>query len=179
MLTETEWNILMKDLWQGKESLTEAEEKMFPQAMEKVLAMKEAYWAGTDELTEAEAMQWEKLQEEIDRQSEEAEKEHEALVEKALQARESPQVEGRWAQIRRGFLQWYSPEEWLNLVKSGEAAIYLKRIEEETEERYRRMYRHEEEMRILGRNLSHLEEVQMSNEIGAMLRELLTAELSR
>ena len=179
MLTEVEWNILMKDLWQGKKSLTEEEEKMFPQAMEKVLAMKEAYWMGTGELTEAEAMQWEKLQEEIDRQSEEAERKHEALVEKALQTRESPQVEGRWAQIRRGFLQWYSPEEWLNLVESGEAAMYLKRIEEETEERYRRMYRHEEEMQILGRSLSRLEEIQTSNEIGAMLRELLTAELSR
>lgn len=179
MLTEVEWNILMKDLWQGKKSLTEEEEKMFPQAMEKVLAMKEAYWMGTGELTEAETLQWEKLQEEIDRQSEEAEKKHEALVEKALQTRESPQVEGRWAQIRRGFLQWYSPEEWLNLVESGEATMYLKRIEEETEKRYQRMYRHEEEMQILGRSLSRLEEIQTSNEIEAMLRELLTAELSR
>ena len=64
-------------------------------------------------------------------------------------------------------------------MESGEAAMYLKRIEEETEKRYQRMYRHEEEMQILGRSLSRLEEIQTSNEIEAMLRELLTAELSR
>ena len=179
MLTEIEWNILMKDLWQRKESLTEEEEKLFPQAMEKVLAMKEAYWLGTEELTDEEAMQWEKLQEEIDRQSEEEEEKHEALVEEALQVREEPQVEGRWAKIRRGFLQWYSPEAWLQLVKSGEATAYLQRIETETEERYQRMYHREEEQKILGKNLPRLEEIQTSNEIGATLRELLTAELSR
>lgn len=64
------------------------------------------------------------------------------------------------------------------MLMNGTAAAHLRQVQEETEQRYRTMYRQEEARQILGQNLRGLEEVQRSGMIEAQLREMLTAELA-
>ena len=91
---------------------------------------------------------------------------------------ETPRIPGRWAALRREYLQSYRPKEWATMLMNGTAAAHLRRVQEETEQRYRTMYRQEETRQILGQNLRGLEEVQRSGMIEAQLREILTAELA-
>ena len=83
-----------------------------------------------------------------------------------------------WAALRREYLQSYRPKEWATMLMNGTAAAHLRQVQEETEQRYRTMYRQEEARQILGQNLRGLEEVQRSGMIEAQLREMLTAELA-
>ena len=91
---------------------------------------------------------------------------------------ETPRIPGRWAALRREYLQSYRPREWATMLMNGTAAAHLRQVQEETEQRYRTMYRQEEARQILGQNLRGLEEVQRSGMIEAQLREILTAELA-
>ena len=91
---------------------------------------------------------------------------------------ETPRIPGRWAALRREYLQSYRPKEWATMLMNGTAAAHLRQVQEETEQRYRTMYRQEEARQILGQNLRGLEEVQRSGMIEAQLREILTAELA-
>ncbi|WP_399557374.1 TnpV protein [uncultured Selenomonas sp.] len=91
---------------------------------------------------------------------------------------ETPRIPGRWAALRREYLQSYRPKEWATMLMNGTAAAHLRQVQEETEQRYRTMYRQEEARQILGQNLRGLEEVQRSGMIEAQLREMLTAELA-
>lgn len=91
---------------------------------------------------------------------------------------ETPRIPGRWAALRREYLQSYRPKEWATMLMNGTAAAHLRQVQEETEQRYRTMYRQEEARQILGQNLRGLEEVQRSGMIEAQLREVLTAELT-
>ena len=99
-------------------------------------------------------------------------------MEEAAQADEKPFTAGRWAQIRRTYLQSYRPEEWLRMLQTGEAAQHLQQIQQETETRYRTMYQQEEERQILGQDLKGLEEIRRSRMIEAQITETLTADLS-
>ena len=101
-----------------------------------------------------------------------------AQLEEAAQMDEKPRIAGRWAQIRRAYLQSYHPEEWLRMLRTGEAAPHLQQIQQETEARYRAMYQREEERQILGQNLKGLEEIQRSRMIEAQITEVLTADLA-
>ena len=87
-------------------------------------------------------------------------------------------ADGRWAQIRRAYLQSYHPEEWLRMLRTGEATPHLQQIQQETGARYRAMYQREEERQILGQNLKGLEEIQRSRMIEAQITEVLTADLA-
>ena len=91
---------------------------------------------------------------------------------------ETPRIPGRWAALRREYLQSYRPKEWATMLVNGTASAHLQQVQEETEMRYRTMYRQEEAQQILGQNLRGLEEVQRSRMIEAQLREILTAELA-
>ena len=91
---------------------------------------------------------------------------------------ETPRIPGRWAALRREYLQSYRPKEWATMLMNGTTAAHLQQVQEETEMRYRTMYRQEEAQQILGQNLRGLEEVQRSGMIEAQLREILTAELA-
>jgi len=83
---------------------------------------------------------------------------------------ETPRIPGRWAALRREYLQSYRPKEWATMLMNGTAAAHLRQVQEETEQRYRTMYRQEE--------ARGLEEGQRSGMIEAQLREILTAELA-
>ena len=107
----------------------------------------------------------------------EQEREREALLE-AAEEDEEPLVPGRWAEIRRAYLQSYQPEEWLRMLRSGEAVQHLQEVEQATQARYQEMYRIEEERQILGKNLSFMEEVQRSRMIEAQIREIVITDLS-
>ena len=101
-----------------------------------------------------------------------------AQLEEAAQMDQKPRIAGRWAQIRRAYLQSYHPEEWLRMLRTGEATPHLQQIQQETETRYRAMYQREEERQILGQNLKGLEEIQRSRMIEAQITEVLTADLA-
>ena len=121
--------------------------------------------------------QYEALQEAMEDAALERQRVQEEL-EEAAEEDEEPLVQGRWAQIRRSYLQSYRPREWLDLLSSRQASVYLEKVEQETQRRYQEMYQREEARQILGKNLSFLQEVQCSQMIEAQIREILIADLS-
>lgn len=177
MFTEKEVRILQTELQQGEQALSEEERFLLPHLIDRLYQTETAY--REDELTAEESAQWETLKREIDAHNEREEERLETLTEEAITMQESPFIEGEWAQIRRSFLQWYEPMEWVRLVKSREASPYLKQIEATYQSRFRQMYEKEEQKRIAGRSLTFLEAVQEANQIKASIREILTDALSR
>ena len=88
-------------------------------------------------------------------QEEREEKERQALVERALDVTE----------IRRKFLQYNRPEEWLAMTKSGEAAEYLQKVQEKTQETYLRIIEEREEKELWGQDQSGLKGLQICRRI--------------
>ena len=119
----------------------------------------------------------EEAQAEIE-QEEKEEKEHQALVERALDVTEKPEVIGQWAQIRRKFLQYNRPEEWLAMTKSGEAAEYLQKVQEKTQETYLRIVEEREQKELWGQDQSGLKGLHICQRIARETKEEMIENLS-
>ena len=119
----------------------------------------------------------EEVQAEIE-QEEKEEKERQALVERALDVTEKPEVIGQWAQVRRKFLQYNRPEEWLAMTKSGEATEYLQKVQEKTQETYLRMIEEREEKELWGQDQSGLKGLHICRRIARETKEEMIENLS-
>ena len=119
----------------------------------------------------------EEAQAEIE-QEEKEEKERQALVERALDVTEKPEVIGQWAQIRRKFLQYNRPEEWLAMTKSGEAAEYLQKVQEKTQETYLRIVEEREQKELWGQDQSGLNGLHICQRIARETKEEMIENLS-
>lgn len=119
----------------------------------------------------------EEAQAEIE-QEEKEEKERQALVERALDVTEKPEVIGQWAQVRRKFLQYNRPEEWLAMTKSGEATEYLQKVQEKTQERYLRIIEEREEKELWGQDQSGLKGLHICRRIARETKEEMIENLS-
>ena len=119
----------------------------------------------------------EEAQAEIE-QEEKEEKERQALVERALDVTEKPEVIGQWAQIRRKFLQYNRPEEWLAMTKSGEAAEYLQKVQEKTQETYLRIVEEREQKELWGQDQSGLKGLHICQRIARETKEEMIENLS-
>lgn len=111
-------------------------------------------------------------------QEEKEEKERQALVERALDVTEKPEVIGQWAQVRRKFLQYNRPEEWLAMTKSGEATEYLQKVQEKTQETYLRMIEEREEKELWGQDQSGLKGLHICQRIARETKEEMIENLS-
>lgn len=119
----------------------------------------------------------EEAQAEIE-QEEKEEKERQTLVERALDVTEKPEVIGQWAQVRRKFLQYNRPEEWLAMTKSGEATEYLQKVQEKTQETYLRMIEEREEKELWGQDQSGLKGLHICRRIARETKEEMIENLS-
>ena len=111
-------------------------------------------------------------------QEEKEEKERQALVERALDVTEKPEVIGQWAQIRRKFLQYNRPEEWLAMTKSGEATEYLQKVQEKTQETYLRIVEEREQKELWGQDQSGLKGLHICQRIARETKEEMIENLS-
>lgn len=111
-------------------------------------------------------------------QEEKEEKERQALVERALDVTEKPEVIGQWAQVRRKFLQYNRPEEWLAMTKSGEAAEYLQKVQEKTQETYLRIVEEREQKELWGQDQSGLKGLHICQRIARETKEEMIENLS-
>ena len=111
-------------------------------------------------------------------QEEKEEAERQALVERALDVTEKPEVIGQWAQIRRKFLQYNRPEEWLAMTKSGEATEYLQKVQEKTQETYLRIIEEREQKELWGQDQSGLKGLHICRRIARETKEEMIENLS-
>ena len=111
-------------------------------------------------------------------QEEKEEKERQALVERVLDVTEKPEVIGQWAQVRRKFLQYNRPEEWLAMTKSGEAAEYLQKVREKTQETYLRIVEEREQKELWGQDQSGLKGLHICQRIARETEEEMIENLS-
>ena len=111
-------------------------------------------------------------------QEEKEEKERQALVERALDVTEKPEVIGQWAQIRRKFLQYNRPEEGQARTKSGEATEYLQKVQEKTQETYLRIVEEREEKELWGQDQSGLKGLHICQRIARETKEEMIENLS-
>ena len=111
-------------------------------------------------------------------QEEKEEKERQALVERALDVTEKPEVIGQWAQVRRKFLQYNRPEEWLAMTKSGEATEYLQKVQEKTQETYLRIVEEREQKELWGQDQSGLKGLHICRRIARETKEEMIENLS-
>ena len=115
---------------------------------------------------------------EPEEKEEQEEREPPALIERALETTEKPEVIGQWAQIRRSFLQYNQPERWLEMVKSDEATTYLQEIQEKTMETYLRIVEAREEKELWGQDQSGLKGLHICQRIARETKEEMIENLS-